>query len=263
MRLLHQGEYRWTYLWSIDSTAFLVVHEVVAILLGLMMSVGFLTRIAVPLAWFLTLMVCHRATGYLFGLDQVVMMLAMYLIIAPCGATWSVDAWLRKKKGWESPLFPANVESSLNTIATRLIQCHLAIVYLFGGLGKLRGEMWWDGSAMWFAFASYEYQSLDATWMGRYPMLLAVVTHLTLFWEVFYCALVWPRWSRYWLVGMAVVMHSGIALFLGMVTFGMMMIVANLAFLEPAFMRRIFQVVLRLPGPASSSTELRTSPSHR
>jgi hypothetical protein len=33
---------------------------------------------------------------------------------------------------------------------------------------------------------------------------------------------------------MAVVVHGGIALFMGMITFGTMMMVANLAFVEPS-----------------------------
>jgi len=31
-------------------------------------------------------------------------------------------------------------------------------------IAKMRGDTWWDGSALWFAFASLEYQSLDMTW---------------------------------------------------------------------------------------------------
>jgi Vitamin K-dependent gamma-carboxylase len=256
VRTLHQNEYRWSYLWFIDSPSLLIAHETLAVLCGCLMAVGFLTRLTVPLTWFLTLMVCHRATGYLFGLDQVVMMLTMYLMIAPSGAVWSMDAWLRDKKSFNLPkwLLHSDMPSTMTTIATRLIQCHLAVVYLFGGIGKLRGEMWWDGSAMWFALASYEYQSFDGTWLGRYPFLLALVTHVTLFWEVFYCALIWPRWSRYVFLGMAVVMHAGIAIFLGMITFGFMMIVANMAFIEPEITRRIYQAALRLLRPKSSGT---------
>ena len=36
-----------------------------------------------------------------------------------------------------------------NNVATRLLQVHLCVIYMFGGLAKVRGETWWDGSAMW------------------------------------------------------------------------------------------------------------------
>jgi len=125
-----------------------------------------------------------------------------------------------------------------NTFATRLIQLHLCVIYLFGGLGKLRGEMWWDGSAMWYSIASYDYQSMDMTWTGHLVILSSMATHLTLFWEVSYCAMIWPRWTRTWTLAIAILVHGGIALFLGMFTFGLMMIVANLAFIPSDQMRR-------------------------
>src|SRR5690606_1009347 len=90
-----------------------------------------------------------------------------------------------------------------------------------------------DGTAMWFAAANYEYQSLNLTWLGRFPVVFSALTHLTVFWEVFYCALVWPKLTRPVVLAIAVAVHGGIALFLGMVTFGTIMIVANMAFVSP------------------------------
>ncbi len=120
-----------------------------------------------------------------------------------------------------------------NNIAMRLLQLHLCIIYLFGGLSKMRGDLWWEGSAMWWSVVNYEYQSLDVTWLGRWPLLIALLTHVTLFWETFYAATIWPRLTRPFTLAMAVFVHGGIALALGMPTFGFMMIVANLVFVHP------------------------------
>ncbi len=92
---------------------------------------------------------------------------------------------------------------------------------------------------MWYAVGNYEYQSIDTTWIVNYPRIFTAMTHLTLFWEVFYCALVWPRLTRPIAVGLAVVVHAGIAMFLGMITFGTMMIAANMVFVEPGFLVRL------------------------
>ncbi len=254
-RRLHQDDFAWSYLWYIDSMPFLWIHQIVAIVVCLAFGLGLLTRLTVPLGWLMTLMVCHRMTGFLFGFDQVIMMLSMYLMLAPCGSVWSIDSWLNERlvgtttsdKSQSTPqvnsqrsilqwLLPSAHPSSMTTVATRLIQLHLCVVYLFGGISKLRGEMWWDGSAMWFSAVAYEYQSLDLTWIGNFPLLAATVTHATLFWEVFYVAAVWPKWTRPLVLMMAVMVHGGIALFLGMITFGFMMIVANFAFVEPLWL---------------------------
>ena len=252
---LHQGtvpEFKWTYLAQTDSMSILWCHEIFACLAGVMLALGFFTSAFCVLAWLTTLMTVHRMTGMLFGLDQITLMLVMYLCLARPGSVWSIDSWLHRRFGslflkhtWLHAIsgLPISARDSAmpkcwsNTFATRLIQLHLCVIYLFGGLGKLRGEMWWDGSAMWYSVASYEYQSMDMTWTGRFPTLTSIATHLTLFWEVSYCAIVWPRWTRAWTLLVALMVHGGIALFLGMVTFGFMMVVANLAFVPPALVQ--------------------------
>src|SRR4029078_12384823 len=81
--------------------------------------------------------------------------------------------------------------------------------------------------------ASREYQSLDMTWTVKHRWLLAMLTHVTVFWETFYCFLVWPKLTRPICIAMASAVHLGIALFLGMKTFGLAMIIGNLAFVYP------------------------------
>lgn len=234
LRVLHANQNKWSYLWSIESFSVLALHQWIAIIASMMLAAGCLTRIVAPLIWFMTLMVCHRMTGHLFGLDQIVMMLSMYLMFTPCGSVLSLDARLRDRFS-NRFLFPAESPSVATNIATRLIQLHLCVIYLFGGLSKMRGDSWWDGNAIWLAAASYEYQSMDLTWIGKYPFLGSLITHVTVFWETFYCGLVWPRKTRYLMLVMAVLVHGGIALYLGMITFGTMMIVANIAFIDPSW----------------------------
>ncbi len=263
-RALHQGpvpDYKWTYLAQTESMTILWAHESLACISGLMLCAGCFTRTFGIIAWFTTLMTAHRMTGLLFGLDQIALMVAMYLCIARSGTVWSFDNWMQQRfsaafrsRHWlgamtglvgarhsENGCELLATDCWSNTLATRLIQLHLCVIYLFGGLGKLRGEMWWDGSAMWYSIASYEYQSLDMTWTGHFAILSSMATHLTLFWEVSYCALIWPKWVRAWTLLVALLVHGGIALFLGMFTFGLMMIVANMAFIPPQRMRRLFQ----------------------
>ncbi len=249
---LHRNDWSWSWLWYTESLGLLWLHQIVAITASLLMMCGLLTRIATPLAWWMTLMVCHRLTGALFGLDQIVIMLSMYLMLSHCGSELSVDARLRQRlfdrdnaparnspqSTWLRWLFPEPTAATCNNVTTRLIQLHLCVIYLFGGLSKMRGEMWFDGSAMWYTAVNYEYQSLDITWLGHWRLAIATLTAITIFWETFYIAIVWPKLTRPIALALAVFVHGGIALALGMITFGTIMIVANLAFIEPSTMRR-------------------------
>lgn len=244
---LHRGEFgpadaARSYLWMISNPTLLWLHHLLTIAASACLAAGLLTRLTAPLAWFLQLMLVHRLTGTLFGLDQITTMLAFYLMLAPSGSVYSVDALLRRRLqsagkwyGRNRWLFPAATASVSANIATRLAQLHLCVIYLFGGLWKARGTTWWDGTALWFAAANAQYQSLDLTWLGRFPRLFSAMTHATVFWEVFYCALIWPRLTRPVMLLMAVLVHGGIALYMGMITFGVMMIVANAMFLSPTW----------------------------
>jgi hypothetical protein len=167
-------------------------------------------------------------------------MMVMYLMLGPCGARYSLDRLLRLRH--EQPANPnrqaKTAASTSANIAIRLIQLHLCVIYLFAGIAKLEGANWQAGTAVWWAVANLEYQSLNMTWLARWPILVALATHLTVFWEVSYCFLVWNRYTRPLVLWMAVLVHAGIALAMGLMTFGLAMIFANMSFLSPATIRR-------------------------
>lgn len=266
-RQLHDGtfgfrDWGWSYLWLIDSPTLLRAHHGLTIAVTAAFAVGLLTRVTGPMAWLLQLMYLHRLTGALFGLDQIVTYSVMYLMLSPCGSCFSVDAWIRRRCSHRRAssrllrwLFPEATPSIAANIATRLLQLHLCVIYLFGGLAKARGTTWWDGTAIWLSVGNYEYQSINMTWLANYPRLFSAMTHTTVFWEVFYCALIWPRKSRPWMLAGAVAMHGGIAAFLGMMTFGTMMIAANMIFVPPEWIARLAHRWIDQPEQSSEEDD--------
>lgn len=233
------GPWRWSHLYLLQSPTALWIAHGAALVVFAMLTVGLFSRVTSVLAFLLTASYIHRAQGALFGLDQINLILAMYLMLGPCGAEYSVDRALARRMfgagGRAAPSVAANV-------ALRLMQLHMCLVYIFAGTAKLQGGTWWDGTAMWYAFGNGEYQSLDMTWVANSAageLLCNFLTHLTIAWEISYCALVWPRLTRPIVIALAIPLHLGIALFLGMITFGLMMIVGNLSFLSPALVRSL------------------------
>ncbi len=271
----------WSHWHWIDSPIAMWVAHIAALIVFALLTIGLFTRVVSILAWLLTVSYAHRVMpAALFGLDDINAMLAMYLMIGPSGAVFSVDRWLARRASLAAESLPAHGRASVPTsragqggaaaargrasqavgsqaepgnqsepgnprgaasisanIAIRLMQLHLCVIYLFSGLGKATGETWWDGSAMWLAVANYEYQSIDLTWLAAWPAVLSFFAHLTVAWELSYPALVWPRLTRPLVVALAIPIHLGIALFLGMMTFGLAMIIANLAFVSPWVIR--------------------------
>ena len=244
---IHSGGTAWSILWHIESPVWLWTFHCFSLVVLFCLMIGLFSRVAAILAWCITVSYSHRLIGAQFGLDQVNAMLAMYLMISPCGAAYSVDRWLARKRTKKQPRSAAPSVSA--NVAVRLIQCHMCVMYLFAGIAKMRGATWWDGSAVWFAIASLEYQSLDVTWLGRWPHLISFLTHVTVFWETFYCVLVWPKLTRPIFLALAIAVHVGIASCLGMITFGLAMLIGNFAFVDAGFVDRVIRRVFRIHGP--------------
>ncbi|MCC7086371.1 MAG: HTTM domain-containing protein [Pirellulales bacterium] len=229
---------KWSYFYLIDSPAMLWCVHIAALIVFALLTIGLWSRVMSILAFIASVSYIHRASLAQFGLDDTNVMLAMYLMVGPSGAAYSVDRWLKRRRKHRELAIETSIGANL---AVRLIQVHMCVVYLFSGIGKLVGDPWWDGTAIWGAVANLEYQSVDMTWLGRHPWIMAILTHVTVFWETFYCALIWPRLARPIMLAIAVALHLSIGAFLGMWTFGLAMLIGNAAFISPWVVRRVIE----------------------
>lgn len=253
------GGFAWSYHWYLTTPTALLTAHVAALVVFALLTVGLFTRVASVLACLAAISYVNRVPGALFGLDQINTLLAMYVMVGPAGACYSLDAWRARRRGASAarvagPSIGANV-------AIRLIQVHMCVIYLFAGLSKLGGPNWWAGTALWGAIANLEYQSLDVVWLVQYPLIINVLTLSTLMWEISYCTLVWPRLTRPLVILMAIPLHLGIAVCMGMITFGLAMLIGNLAFVEPWVTRRVIDpLAARLRGLGRDQTQPTAAP---
>lgn len=243
--LTQRGGFQWSYLWLCQSPTALWAAHCLALGVCLLFMLGVRTRLTSILACIVTLSYAHRSPDAMYGLDQINGFLSIYLAIAPSGDAYSVDRWLASRRQ-PTPLPPAAPSITAN-IGTRLIQVHMCVLYLFAGLSKLQGEAWWNGTAIWGAVANLEYQSLDMLWLVHHPWLVNLMTHITVVWEISYIALIWGRLTRPLVLLVAIPVHLGICCCLGMITFGSIMLVANLAFVSPALVRACIDRPLPTP----------------
>lgn len=238
-----------SFLWWLDgSPTLMAIVHVVAILNGVLLTVGLWSRVAAPVAFLLTASFANRNPAALYGFDQVLGFVTLYLSVNPGHGWLSVDCWREVRRqalvrgGRVEPDWIQVTHPSVSVnIATRLIQLHLCLIYLIAGLAKLKGAAWWSGVAFWGAIGNLEYQTIDMTWLVDSPMVISLLTVSALAWEISYAALVWNRWTRPLVLAFGVLVHAGIALCFGMMTFGMAMIVANVAFVSPVVIRSLGQ----------------------
>ena len=243
LKLIREAEgssFAWSHFNLIEAPWLVWIVHILALIILLMYTLGLFSRTTAVLAWLITVSYLNRISLAEFGLDRINVMLSMYVMLGPCGARYSLDHWLKRRRGGVEAADDVP-ESSTATLAVRLIQVHLCVIYFFAGSRKLLGGAWWDGSAMWQAVANLEYQSIDLTWLANWPLLVTFMTNLTVFFELTYPALIWPRATRPIMLALAVFLHLGIVLALGMPTFGLAMLIANAAFLPTGLVRGLLE----------------------
>ncbi|MFM7034373.1 MAG: HTTM domain-containing protein [Planctomycetia bacterium] len=234
--------WQWSWYFAAQSPTAIRVLAGIAIIAAVLLTLGLFTPLAAVVSLVALVSTVNRAPLNVFGLDDTLGMLLIPLVVGPSGAALSLDR----------RLWPGSAGPSVRAaIALRMLQVHLCVVYFFSGCGKLLGASWWEGTALWGAAANIQYRTLDLTWLSTRPLLTNAITLATVFWEVAYPAIVWPRLTRPLALAMAVAVHLGIGLSMGMMEFGLAMIVANIAFVSAPFLRSFRSP----PSPPSPSSE--------
>ncbi len=205
---------------GVSEALILTATGIVYLLSLVALLVGWRTRIAAVVAWLTHLTLMMTANGTNYGVDSFGNIFLFYLIWIPSGSALSLD--LRAGRGAGEPTPTAR-------LALRVIQLHLCMVYLAGGLFKASGEQWWNGDAIWRSLLLPEFRQLDFFWLARHAWLARVSGWMVLVVEIGYSIFVWPRRTRRLWVIATVAMHLGIAIFMGFSVFGAIMIAFTVA----------------------------------
>lgn len=181
---------------------------------------GLYTRWAAFFAWFLHW--SFLSTGYsgAYGADMYSHFFLFYLLIVPSGHALSLDRVLGRVTG--EPSYQARV-------GLRVLQLHMCISYLASGIEKASGAQWWNGEILWIALNTPGYSIGDFHWLAYAAILPMVGGWVVLAIEIFYCIMVWPKKTRLLWVIATCALHLGIAVFLKLPIFGVLMCVPTVA----------------------------------
>jgi predicted DCC family thiol-disulfide oxidoreductase YuxK len=225
----------------------------------LLFTLGIFSRLTAVLSWVIVMSTIRRVPIALYGFDQVLSALLLYLAVTGAsGQAVSLDrfrrrwrqararaAMRRSSRHKDGPQFPicANepgipVKSVSANLALRLIQIHVGLIYGMAGLAKLQGPSWWTGIALWKTMATGEFAGYDFTALAAWPLLVNALTHGTLLLELLYPVLIWVKILRPLMLAGAGMLHLGIAVMSpGLAEFGLAMLAGNIAFVSGVWLR--------------------------
>ncbi len=230
--------FRPTYLDQIDPAWMGTVHLIGLGIVG-MFTLGIASRLTGWLSVAVAFSYFNRCPQATTELPMVISVLLVYLLLAPTGATFSLDALWRSWRGRSPTIRP----SWLGNLSTRLLQLHLATIYFLMGVEKLTHPLWlgFGGStALWVLIARAETQLLELRWVDPYPGPIAAMSLATAWFQVGFPLLVWSRLLRPLVLAFAVPMWLLLGLASGQMAFAACFLIGLLAWVPGGALRSAF-----------------------
>ena len=239
-KALHQMYANKAFGFVLSSDTLLYLCYILFIIVLFLMVLGVANRLIAILAFVLHLVFLQRNPSITFGADIIATFWLFYLMLSNSNKQikW-IHYFLNKRKS----LMSERIEKGdwLNTISIRFIQIQLCVIYMFSGMEKLRGQSWWDGTAIWEALSFYDFTFFNFSFLLSAPMLAAALTTFTVLFEIYFPILVWvPRLRKIMLLA-GFFLHLGIALSLNIYFFSFIMLSSYILFISPETLRRILK----------------------
>lgn len=257
-RLFDQTGWTSILVWS-DSQTYFNACYVLALCTSALFALGWRTR-AMSVLFAIVVASFHARAIYMTdGGDNLILLMAVYLVLTACGRRWSLDARrarLRSSRQRPTPR-PAGAREDCGlwrrlgyarrVMVTVLHNCGMAVIavqvcLLYGsaGLYKVQGGLWGDGTAMHYVL----HLELFNPWpevsrlLDGYQVPIMAVGYLTVLLQV---ALPFVLFSKlkYPVLTMMLGMHLSIALLMGLPIFSGAMIAADAVFLPDRFYRSL------------------------
>lgn len=212
----------------------------------LLWAVHFLACVAFLVGWqfrissvvvFLTLVSIHHRNTYVLSSGDTLLRLFTFLaMFSDAAAALSADACL---SGSAASRFPP-----VDPWPVRVMQLQLCIVYVRTVYWKLRGRMWWDGTAAWYPLWVDAYVRFRPPQWMLTTWLIRTATWGTLTAEAALGSLIWVQEFRYPVLCAGIIMHLVFDVIMNLQFFSWIMISGLLLFVCPHDMQQWLQLAV-------------------
>lgn len=206
-----------------------------------MFTIGLYTRVSSVAFYVFTFSLYTRNPFLLDGGDNLLYLLAFYMMFTDCGAHFSFDSTTRSNN-------PGPLVALLHNFGVLAIVTQLTLLYFTSAFYKIQGHMWQDGTAIYYILRSAEFNMSSVSHIiYDNGSVLALIT-----WGVMITQMAWVFWIwhpklRWIMVASTVVMHVMIAYFMGLFWFSAVMICSECIVLSDSdysLLRRIFNHIV-------------------
>ena len=203
------------------------------LLLGLLLiALGLSHRLFICAIFLIHLVFIQRNHFIVYGADLFATFWLFFLCFMKTGSHFNFISFIKRKTlqkffGKISSRGVHQTNSDIMTsVGVRLMQIQICICYGTTGLEKLKGNSWWEGSAIWYVIGNQQLIPFDMSFLYHTPVLIAFMTFSTLIFEIYFPIAIWQRKLRYLWIVFGLSFHLFIALFMNLLYFGLIMIVS-------------------------------------
>ena len=198
-----------------------------AVVLALL-TVGLATPVVSILAAIFFSSLLHRGPMLAGPADDVVAVILWCLAIGRSGDAFAIDSLLAARSGGHAPALSVRTR-----VALGLLQVHASVIAAAAALAQLKGDVWWDGTAVWWLAARSDSRLVDLTGLFiRSEYLTNLVTHAIPLFELTFAIGLWFVPLRRVLVPLSCVAWPLIGVLAGEPSWGLAMGVLAVAFVR-------------------------------
>jgi hypothetical protein len=243
----------WGLLGSFPSKTAVVIVWTVVLVASIALVLGLFSQLAAAVV-FVGVLSFERRNPWVFNSgDDLIRLLAFYLVFAPTSASLSLRTFLRNRREFWN--FPARAAWPM-----RLLQIQFSAVYLFAVWDKTRGTTWNDGTAVSIALRITDIERFPVPGFVTHSLLLSnLLTFGTLVIELSLAILVWNRRLRPWVLLAGLSLHLGIEYSVRVGFFGLSITSMYLLWVPPERMEAVLLALRRRLSRASAAVPVSTA----
>jgi hypothetical protein len=158
----------------------------------------------------------------------------LLLAVSPCGAVWSVDAWLANDRRAKWPAATAVERPKHPVWSRRLMQFLMGLIYFGAAVTKMQTPGFFSGDQLqaWM-LTHINYRHPVGEYLSLYPVLLVAFSYIAIVWELLFVFLVWNKgFWRTAILALGVCFHFMTSLTLGLLIFPATCYTLYLAFVD-------------------------------
>lgn len=106
------------------------------------------------------------------------------------------------------------ISNLLSNISVYSMLIHLCYVYFISGIHKLHSDVWFNGTALYYILSIERFQSNFCYLIKDNGFIVTISTYFIIFFEIFFCILIWLKYFRNFMLISGIILHLGIFIFM-------------------------------------------------